>query len=381
VKLGDDPRQADLRARLRAWLSAHLPYEVDDDPVARDGQLRQWQRLLHEGGWMGLSWPVEYGGQGGDAVDQVVFNQELARAQAPSPPGIIGLQTLGPTLLRFGTEEQRKRYLPTILDATDVWCQGFSEPDAGSDLASLRTSAVLDGDRFIVNGQKVWTSYARDADWCALLVRTNADAAKHRGITYLVVDMTTQGITVRPIEQISGESEFNEVFFDDVAVPTENVIGEVDGGWHVAMSTLTHERATYVLSRSVELRIAFNDLVAQLGDLTQDAAARIGRCEVELSVLEAQSYSTLTRLQNGEAGDVSAVEKLLTSEVEQEVFSCGLDLLGPYRSGSPGPGGPAIDADRWVRNYLISRSATIHGGTAEVLRGAIAQRLLGMPRS
>jgi hypothetical protein len=221
----------------------------------------------------------------------VVFNQELARAGAPSPPGIIGLQTLGPTLLQFGTEEQRLRFLPPILDAREVWCQGFSEPGAGSDLAALRTSATRDGDQFVVNGQKVWTSYAAYSDWCALLVRTGDAGSRHRGITYLLVDMTTPGITVRPIEQINGDSDFNEVFFDDVRVPCANVVGQVDEGWRVAMATLSHERAMYVLSRSIELRIAFNEIVEELASapLVDGALNRIGETEVLLTVLEAQA--------------------------------------------------------------------------------------------
>src|SRR3954451_4780192 len=229
MNVTDDDRQRELRERLRVWLADHLPFPVDPDEPARNQQLREWQHLLFTGGWMGLSWPTEYGGQGGEAVDQVVFNQELARAKAPSPPGIIGLQTLGPTLLKFGTEEQRLRFLPPILDAREVWCQGVSEPGARSDLAALRTSAVLDGEHFVVNGLKMWTSYAAYSDWCALLVRTGDVGSRHRGITYLLVDMTTPGITVRPIQQINGDSDFNEVFFDDVRVPCANVVGDVNG--------------------------------------------------------------------------------------------------------------------------------------------------------
>jgi alkylation response protein AidB-like acyl-CoA dehydrogenase len=382
VNIEDDPRQAELRDRFRRWLLEHGPVDVDtDDDELRNHQLRGWQATLHAAGWMGLAWPVAYGGQGGSLVDQAVFNQEIARAKAPSPPGIIGLQTLGPTLLEHGTEVQRQRFLPAILDAREVWCQGFSEPGAGSDLAALRTSAVRTGENYVVNGQKVWTSYAQFADWCALLVRTGAPDSRHRGLTYLLVDMRTPGITVRPIRQIDGNAEFNEVFFDDVHVPVANVVGEPDKGWKVALGTLEHERATYVLSRSVELRIALDDLAAQTGAGADDAdLVDLGTAAELMVVLEAQSFSTMTRLSAGAPGPLSAVDKLLTSEIEQAVFGTGLRRLGPAAAGAAGPDA-SLDSERWARGYLTSRSATIHGGTAQILRNTIAQRLLGLPRS
>jgi alkylation response protein AidB-like acyl-CoA dehydrogenase len=382
MNIADDARQLGLRTRLRDWLHVNRPDALPADDDQRQAALRAWQRALWEAGWMGLSWPREFGGHGGEPVDQVIFNQELAAAHAPSPPGIIGLQTLGPTLMHHGTAAQRLRFLPPILDAREIWCQGFSEPGAGSDLAALRTSAVRDGDDYIVNGQKVWTSYARHSDWCALLVRTGAPDSKHRGISYVLVDMRTPGIEVRPIHQINGGSTFNEVFFEDVRVPVANLVGEENGGWAVAMSTLAHERSNYVLSRSVELTVAFEELVEQLDDtqLTDEVVLRIGECQELLLVLEAQSFSTLTHLMHGGSTDVSAIEKLLTSEIEQTLFSCALDTLGAHRNGVPGAIGSTVDAGRWLHDYLESRSATIHGGTAEILRNTIAQRLLGLPR-
>ena len=248
MDLNPTPQERKFRDELRAWLEAHAPRDWEarqsaDNMEARFAFLRDWQRQVYEAGWAGLSWPKEYGGRGATLMEKAIFTEEVARAGAPPLPGILGLELVGPTLIAFGAEAQKQRYLAKILSGEEIWCQGFSEPNAGSDLAALRTAAALDGDHFIVSGQKVWTSYGWAADWCELVVRTDAAAEKHKGLTVLLVDMHSPGVEVRPLRQITGETEFNELFFDNVRVPVANVVGRVNDGWNVALGTLMHERA------------------------------------------------------------------------------------------------------------------------------------------
>ncbi len=243
-------QELSFRDELRAWLSANIPKDWVATLAAIHGQrehfefLRDWQRKVYEAGWAGISWPKEYGGRGATLMEQVLFTEEMARAGAPQMPGILGLALVGPTLIAYGTDAQKRRYLSKILSGEEIWCQGFSEPNAGSDLAALRTEARLDGDHFIVNGQKVWTSYGWASDWCELVVRTDANVPKHKGLSVLLVDMRSPGVDVRPLRQMTGETEFNELFFENVKVPLENVVGKVNDGWNVALGTLMHERAT-----------------------------------------------------------------------------------------------------------------------------------------
>src|ERR1700722_13674528 len=262
------PQERQFRDELRSWLEAHAPRDwearqsASDNMEARFAFLRDWQRQVYEAGWAGLSWPKEYGGRGATLMEQVIFTAEMARAAAPPLPGILGLSLVGPTLIAFGSEAQKQHHLAKILSGEEIWCQGFSEPNAGSDLAALRTTATLADGHFVVNGQKVWTSYGWAADWCELVVRTNAVAEKHKGLTVLLVDMHSPGVEVRPLRQMTGESEFNELFFEDVRVPAENVVGRVDNGWNVALGTLMHERALLGAGLQITFQRQFARLVA-----------------------------------------------------------------------------------------------------------------------
>ena len=259
-----EPSVADFRRTARSWLAAADVPRLPPAYAGRAGLLRAWHRTLYRAGWVGIQWPREVGGLGLSVHHQLAFNEELARARAPQPAGAVGLEVVGPTILKYGTQAQRDRFIRPLLAGDEVWCQGFSEPDAGSDLASLRTSAVVDGDELVINGQKIWTSWATDADQCAVLVRTDKNAAKpYLGISYVLVDMRSPGVTVKPIVMYNGDAEFNELFFDHVRVPLDHVLGELNGGWTLAMDTLGWERAGYSIRRRVENEVVFRDLLDQ----------------------------------------------------------------------------------------------------------------------
>jgi alkylation response protein AidB-like acyl-CoA dehydrogenase len=265
--------------------------------------LRDWQQRLHSNGFLGMSWPKEYGGQGASQVEMAIFNEEVARVRAPGPLNVLGLSMAGPTIITHGTEDQKKRYLPKILNCEEVWCQGFSEPNAGSDLASLKTRAELKGDEFIVNGQKVWTTLGHIADMCMLLVRTDPEAPKHRGMSYLLVEMRTHGITVKPLRQMTGEAEFNEMFFDDVRVPRENLLGPLNEGWRVATTTLMNERGTSALSTVMRYRIVFDEIIDLARSMvrngkpaTQDPVMRqqLAQFYIDLEMMRFTAYRTFS---------------------------------------------------------------------------------------
>jgi alkylation response protein AidB-like acyl-CoA dehydrogenase len=363
--------------RLDTWLGRNPAPRQADDPAERFAQLRAWQQRLHAGGWLGLGWPEEYGGRAGTWADQAAVYAHLALRGAPTPVGIIGLQTVGPAVIEHGTAQQKATFLPRILSGDDVWCQGFSEPDAGSDLAALRTSARRGPDGYVVRGQKVWTSWAQYADWCALLVRTGAPEDRHRGLTYLAVPMTEPGITVRPIRQLNGESEFNELFLDDVRVPLTSTIGAENDGWRVALSTLDHERTAYPISRHAELAVQVRTLLdaAPEGAVPDD---RRGWLETELLAMGALSRAASRDLARGEAHAWSAGYKMAASQLEQSIAAAALAAV----ESKPGawldaPAGAGLAHTL----YLTSRSATIHGGTAQVLSAVLAERNLDLPRS
>lgn len=377
-----------FRGAIRLWLSEQdipvVPLEVDE----RFDVLRAWQRRLFEAGWLGVDWPIEEGGRGLTLLHQAAVMQELILAQAPLPPAVVNLVVAGPTIVGFGTPEQKRRYLPPLLAADELWCQGFSEPDAGSDLAALRTTAQIDGDDFVVNGQKVWTSYAHRADFCALLCRTDSSAPRHKGISYLIVDMRAPGITVRRLKQLTGDAEFSEVFFDDVRVPVANLLGELNDGWRVAMHSLSNERSRILLQRHTSAEVALQTIIDALRArraLTglappHEMLRRLGRCRVQLAALEAQTRLTVQRLLRHEPpGALDSVDKLVLSEVEQSVYALGMDVLGPYRLAGGQPWG--LEAERWQHDYFYARSWTISGGTLQIQRNIVAERLLGLPRT
>ena len=383
----DTPEEAAFRSELRSWLEENLPEGWRELSLSRSRPnaevAREWSKKLHEAGYAGLTWPREYGGQAAPYTHQAVFLEEMARAEAPEHIGVIGLGMAGPTIISHGTDEQKNRYLANILSGDEVWCQGFSEPGSGSDLASLRTKAVRDNGHFVVNGQKVWSSFAHIADWCILLVRTDPDAKKHQGITYLLVDMHSDGVEVRPLNQMSGEPEFNEIFFNDVRVPIENVLGEVNAGWGVAMTTLLHERGTLGFALTSRLEVAMNKLVtlaretgAERDPLVRD---RIARQWVELQALKFTNYRALTTLvKTGVPGPEGSIAKLFWSESNQRLTKLALEIMGP-RAQLDGEEG--IWDGYWQYQQLRSRGNTIEAGTSEVLRNIIAERVLGLPRS
>jgi len=385
VDFRDTPEQAAFREELRAWLDEHLPDELRGHRgggARFDGpEIRQWSRALHDGGWVGISWPAEYGGRGLSPRFQAIYLEEEARAEAPPHIGVIGLGMAGPTIISRGTEEQKTRYLEPLLAADEIWCQGFSEPGAGSDLAGVRTSARLDGDRFVLDGQKVWSSYAHIADFCILVARSDPDSQRHAGLTYLIVDMRAPGVEVRPLTQITGDPEFNEIFLSSVEVPVENVIGEIGGGWDVAMTTLLHERGTLAFALVARLEVQVNKLLALVADRGATATQReaVAREWSQLQALRWTAYRSLSALERtGLPGPEGSILKLQWSEANQRITKLALDLLGPDAQLLPGN---APYDGYWTIQQLRSRGNTIEAGTSEILRNIVAERVLGLPRS
>ncbi len=388
----DTPEEAGFRADLRAWLRDNLPESWSDRaprPGRRDvEEARAWSRKLYEAGYAGLSWPKKYGGGGAPYSFQAIYLEEMARANAPEHIGVIGLGMAGPTIIAHGTDAQKARHLKPVLSGEEVFCQGFSEPDAGSDLASLRTQAILDADHFVVNGQKVWSSFAHIADWCILLARSDPGAARHQGLTYLIVDMHSPGVDVRPLRQLTGDPEFNEIFFTDVRVPAANVLGTVGSGWQVAMTTLLHERGTLGFALTARLEVLLRQLI-QLAR-TPDASGRrpaddpfvrdrIAQQWTELQGLRYTNYRALTALvRTGVPGPEGSIAKLRWSESNQRLGKLALELLGPAAQLD---GEGAVWDGWWQYQQLRSRGNTIEAGTSEILRNIIAERVLGLPRS
>jgi alkylation response protein AidB-like acyl-CoA dehydrogenase len=385
VDFRDTPEQAAFREELRTWLDEHLPEELRGHRgggARFDGpEIRQWSRALHDGGWVGISWPAEYGGRGLSPRFQAIYLEEEARAEAPPHIGVIGLGMAGPTIINRGTEAQKARYLEPLLAADEIWCQGFSEPGAGSDLAGVRTSARLDGDRFVLDGQKVWSSYAHIADFCILVARSDPDSQRHAGLTYLIVDMHAPGVEVRPLTQITGDPEFNEIFLSGVEVPVENVIGEIGGGWDVAMTTLLHERGTLSFALVARLEVQMNKLVGLVADRGATATQReaVAREWSQLQALRWTAYRSLSALERtGLPGPEGSILKLQWSEANQRITKLALDLLGPDAQLLPGN---APYDGYWTIQQLRSRGNTIEAGTSEILRNIVAERVLGLPRS
>jgi len=377
-----------FRDELRAWLAAHVPRtSPPEDDVERRRFQRAWQRELAAAGWVGIQWPREYGGRAAGLNEQIIFTEEMARARAPEILDAVSVNIVGPTLIRFGTPAQRARWLPPIRPADEVWCLGFSEPNAGSDLASLRCRAVRDGDDFVVTGQKVWSSKAHFADWALLLVRTDPDVAKHKGITCLVVDMRTPGVTWRPLVQINGRSEFNELFLEEVRVPAANVIGAVNGGWPLIRAALAHERGTlWAFDFKVRLQNGSRALVDLYRRVARsgrgDVATfrdRVAQAWIEAEVFGAHTLRILPRLHGAaDTPPEAALQKLFGSEIQQRTLDLAMELAGAY--AQLGRDRRALDGGAWEEAYLYSRSVTISSGTSEVLRTLVAQQALGLPR-
>jgi alkylation response protein AidB-like acyl-CoA dehydrogenase len=399
IELEFTPEQERFRAELRAWLDVHLPAawrdgrgELPERETERLAFLRDWQRTLAGGRWVGIHWPAEHGGRGASLEEQIIYTEEMARVRAPGILDPVAVNIVGPTLIAFGTAEQKRQYLPRILPAADVWCLGFSEPGAGSDLASLRCAAVRDGDAFVVTGQKVWSSRAHVADHCLLLVRTNAHGPKHAGISCLVVDMRTPGVSWRPLVQMSGRSDFSELFLDDVRVPVTALVGAENDGWRIVRRALGHERGTLW---AFEFKIRLQNGARALVDLYRrcrggqggrraDLLAlrqRVVQAYIDAQVFAAHTLRILPRLHGtADAPPEAALQKLFGSEIDQRNHELAMALAGPYAQLGRDPR-RAIDGGAWHEAYLYSRSFTISSGTSEILRTMLAQRALGLPRS
>jgi alkylation response protein AidB-like acyl-CoA dehydrogenase len=379
VDLRDTPEEAQFRQELRAWVEANLPPEKRGGRGGaqrfEDPFIREWSRKLYDGGYIGLTWPKEYGGVGAPYSFQAILYEELAAAQAPTHVGVIGLSMAGPTIIAHGTEEQKARYLKPILAADEIWCQGFSEPDAGSDLAAARTRAERHGDVYVVNGQKVWSSFAHIADFCILVTQSDPDAERYRNLTYLLVDMHAPGVEVRPLRQITGEAEFNEIFFTDVQVPVKNRLGEEGEGWQVAMTTLLHERATLGFALTASYDALFGRLLEEAREQKPEPHVReaLAREWIELQALRFTNYRALgTYERTGVPGPEGSGVKLRWSEANQRLTKLARELRGPEG---------ILDDGWWNHQQLRSRGNTIEAGTSEVLRNIIAERVLGLPRS
>jgi alkylation response protein AidB-like acyl-CoA dehydrogenase len=374
-----------VRKELRAWLAANLTQDVvaagrrrgKDDATFET--LRAWNATMADAGWAAVSWPQEYGGRGATVLEQLVYAEETTRARVPMPLNVIGMNNIAPAIMQYGTEAQKRTLLPRMMRADDIWCQGMSEPEAGSDLASLRTRAVREGDHFVINGQKIWTSLGDRADWCQLYVRTDPDASKHKGISCLIVDMSLPGIEVRPLVTLTGEADFAEVFFNDVQVPADAVLGPVNGGWQIATTTLSHERAgaarlyTEMHTRLAELVVDLAGIETNGRPVLEDATTlrRLGEIALRIKYLELLCQRSISAiLHGGDAFGSSSLAKTIWGEVGQQIASLAFDLLGS-RS----------DARRWADYRLSSRSLTIAGGTTQITKNITAQRVLGLPRS
>jgi alkylation response protein AidB-like acyl-CoA dehydrogenase len=367
-----------FRDELRAWLADNHPGE---EPTGEDAEAYQWrrdfQRRLADGGWAAVHWPVEYGGRGATLTQSAIFFEELARARAPLPANVLGLLLAGPTIMAYGTDEQKDRYLTPIVTAEEIWCQGFSEPEAGSDLASLKTRAVKSGSDWVVTGQKVWTSGAQYSKWCMLVARTDTEVPKHKGLTYFLMDMEQDAVQVRPLRQLTGESEFNELFIEEARIPDENVLGGVGNGWKVALTTLMNERAGLAFFLQVRLRQVLDEVFAEADrrGLLEDPviADKLGDLHLKAEVLRLTAYRGLTAIERyGQPGPEGSLTKWMWSETNQQLTQFAAELLGPE----------ALTAgDRWAYELLRARGNTIEGGTTEILKNIVAERVLGLPKA
>ncbi|HZA59791.1 MAG TPA: acyl-CoA dehydrogenase family protein [Solirubrobacterales bacterium] len=369
--------EAAFRDEVRTWLQENHPGpSPEGDDQAEFEFRRSWQKKMHEAGWAGISWPEEYGGKGATLIEQAIFNEELARESVPAPANVLGLVMGGPVVIAHGTDDQKERWLEPILSGDEIWCQGFSEPESGSDLASLKARAVKSNGGWKVTGQKVWTTYAHEAKWCMLLARTDQDAPKHKGITYFILDMEQPGVEVRPLRQITGEAEFNEIFMEEAEVPDENVIGDVGGGWQVAITTLMFERAGLGAAAVMGLRRTLNDLIALVKErgLEDDPLVRqrVAEFHIGIEAMRLGALRTLTAtMKTGIPGPEGSLGKWQWAKYNQAMTEMASEVAGPD--------GVKVGTETTYR-FLRSRANSIEGGTTEVLQNIIAERVLGLPR-
>jgi alkylation response protein AidB-like acyl-CoA dehydrogenase len=375
VDLSLTPDEVAFRDELREWLAANHPgVEPADTDAALEHRLR-WQRTLFDAGYSGISWPREHGGRGATLMEQAIFNEELVRAKAPSPANIIGLVMGGPVIINHGSDDQRARFLAPILSGEEIWCQGFSEPNAGSDLAALTTQAVRDNGGWTVNGQKVWTSFAHRAKWCMLLAKTGGDD-RHRNLTFFICDMKQPGVEVRPLRQATGDSEFNEIFFNDAVVADDNIVGGVGDGWKVAITTLMFERAGLSAASALAMQLRLDELAELIrerggrDDVT--LSRRLSALVVATETMRLNGYRGLSRvIEHGVPGPEGSLAKIQWADINQRIGELAMDVLG----------GEALVTDPvWTHLMLRARANSIEGGTSEIQRNIIAERVLNLPR-
>jgi len=367
-----------FREELRGWLTDNTP-----DPMPTEGGedaqyawRRDWQRRLYDAGWAAPAWPAEYGGRGATLTQSAIYFEEFGIARAPLPANILGLLLAGPTIMAWGTDEQKDRYLAPILSAEEIWCQGFSEPDAGSDLAAVKTKAVKDGDDWVVTGQKVWTSGAQYSKWCMLVARTDGDVPKHKGLTYFLMDMEQDAVQIRPLRQITGEAEFNELFIEEARIPDANVLGGVGNGWKVALTTLMNERAGLGFALQIRLRHLLDEAfeVARERGLLEDPlyADKLADLHVRCETIRLLAWKGLTDVEKyGQPGPEGSLVKWLWSDTNQRLTQLAVDLVGAEALTS---------GTSWSYELLRARGNTIEGGTTEILKNIVAERVLGLPR-
>jgi len=396
VDFRDTPEEAELRIRLREWLASNLPQGwgtqewTEQEGDARVAFYKDWSRKLYEGGFIGLTWPKRYGGHEAPITLQAIVLEELGRAEAPEHIGLIGIGMAGPTILAHGTDEQKDRFLENILTGEEVWCQGFSEPNAGSDLASLQTRAVRQGDEYVVTGQKVWSSFAHIADWCILVARTDSSGDKHTGLTYFLMDMHAPGVEVRPLRQITGEAEFNEIFMEGVRISSDMVVGAEGNGWTVAITTLMNERANVGFALLARLDVAYRRLEALAKSTSRNGSRaaddtlirdKVADLWTDLQAFRFTIYRAFSALlKTGAPGPEGSVAKLFWSETNQRLTKTALEIEGAFALLGAGSD-LAMASGRWQQLQLRSRGNTIEAGTSEILRNIIAERVLGLPKS
>ena len=382
------PSEEAFRDEVRSWLGDNHPGAIPKDDDEAFEFARRWQRKLHEGGWAGVSWPEEYGGRGATLIEQAIFYEEMVRAKAPRVANVLGLVMGGPVVITHGTPEQKKRYLEPILSAEEIWCQGFSEPEAGSDLASLKTRAVKRNGGWVVSGQKVWTTLAHEAKWCMLVARTDPDAPKHQGLTYFLMDMEQDGVEVKPLVQITGEAEFNEIFMDEAYIPDENVVGGVGNGWGVAITTLMNERAGLAFAAQAALELAMSRAIDLANTTTRNGGVaaddpvvrdRLSQLFIESEIFRVTNLRGLTKImKNGVPGPEGSLGKWHWAEINQHLMELAFEIEGPY-SQFADDSEHAHEGD-WQYQYLRTRANSIEGGTTDILRNIVAERVLGLPK-